>query len=67
MMKRKFRVFTEVHVVIEKEVEATSVDEARRKGIELGYSDEDVMNGEWADDKVTGVEDSATGKLTYFD
>ena len=65
-MARKFRVFTEVKVIVEKEIEADSFDEAADIARNEGVTAEEVRNGEFADDCVTGAEDIKTGELVYF-
>ena len=65
-MAKKYIVFTEVKVIIEKWITADSAIEARQKADNEGYTTEEVMNGEFADDCVTSAEDTSTGEMIYF-
>lgn len=65
-MAKKYRVFTEVKVIIEKEINADPAIEARQKAQDEGCTIEEVINGECADDCVTSAEDTTTGEMFYF-
>lgn len=65
-MKKKFRVFTEVKVILEKEIEAEDAWAARDIAANDGYTVEELANGSCADDCVTCAEDTSTGELISF-
>ena len=66
VMANKYRVFTEVKVIIEKEITADSASEAHQIAQDEGYTKDEVMNGNFADDCVTSAENTSTGEMFYF-
>jgi len=64
---RKFRVFREVIVILEREIEAESFNDARTKMQTSTITPDDIAKGEVADSKITGAEDTSNGELHYFD
>lgn len=63
---KKYRVFTDVIITVEKEIEAASFDEARSKMENETITDEDLRKGTRGDEIITCAE-SDDGKFhTYI-
>jgi len=60
---KKFRVFTQITVTVEKEIEAADFDEAYRKMMHTTISNEDVAQGERTEEVTFAAEDTSTGQL----
>jgi hypothetical protein len=62
---KKFRVFTEVVVIVEKEIEASDFDDAYDKMTETAITNADIAEGERAREVITMAEDLSSGE--YYD
>lgn len=60
---KKFRVFTQITVTVEKEIEATDFEDAYKKMRHTSISNEDVAEAERTEEVIFAAEDTTTGKL----
>ena len=64
-MTKKFRVFKQLNVVVEKEIEAKDFDEAYEKMCRTDITNEDLIKGNIGDSCIFAAEDTVTGE--YYD